>query len=910
MAEQIKEPEKFEIKQYISNKMVFGTLPLTDELKKKAYKAIMDRFNGVKEEREERFRLYQYWQDLYLAREAGQSKETLSQVMTTYGFNFVEDWVALTMDAMFPVDPPFEIKGLKSEIKTSQTDYITRVLAGNMRKTDYEMEFERIDRQGLILGTLVSKGGWRIDEEPAIRVVEEDKVLKHEVDGESIETVVEGEEGEPVKERRVEEFIEIEDYPGYNFVQLNRLYFRADKLSWVIELINSNWSEIEKLEREKDGTGLYDNVEKAKETSYPGTTETPDYEQKDKDDATVTADIKKVDGDVELMEGHHIPVEIDGKKTALWVDGRKAGEESTPFRPCDVFPGGGVKRNTLAATRDGKRGFKGVIDHVAIYHTVHDDYAALPEPTLDSPERPTESYLAALKKKYGNLKALNAKADALSKELMGPYLAMEKRSKARQQEIMERCPEYVKAVADLAAAEKALEARKRELATAFSNVPENARMGAEAKAAEMKHDALRNKVHTVEREVFGADAELVALTKQRNEVESRLRAIEQGLRKEFDKRPGNAEKRAEVDALRKQVNEKRAEVQRLEKEAFQADAELQELYTKRNGHESDRREREKALRTEFDARADITELVAKADAARKRRHDGKLNREARDQAGKEEDQVRRRLWDLWNIRRSGDERYTRAEHARNELNRPIQEREAVLRSGLRKESELAREYDDLDHKLNGLDRELRTQFDRDRNNYPEYAEAYGTRADLDAAIRARQEALRDELRSSEPIYQEQKRAEQVLWALNRTLRDKREIYVSMGAADLVRKVADAKGAIKDAETLAWEPYAPERWLYSFNQQAFRGYYNTAYPHYFKSYVRDVVGGGEMREDPKFLKALVKVVSGDDDGWRTRVDWDWRMREEMDGSINDMPLMKKWLARVRGPVVKEKPAGVK
>ena len=314
MAEQIKEPEKFEIKQYISNKMVFGTLPLTDELKKKAYKAIMDRFNGVKEEREERFRLYQYWQDLYLAREAGQSKETLSQVMTTYGFNFVEDWVALTMDAMFPVDPPFEIKGLKSEIKTSQTDYITRVLAGNMRKTDYEMEFERIDRQGLILGTLVSKGGWRIDEEPAIRVVEEDKVLKHEVDGESIETVVEGEEGEPVKERRVEEFIEIEDYPGYNFVQLNRLYFRADKLSWVIELINSNWSEIEKLEREKDGTGLYDNVEKAKETSYPGTTETPDYEQKDKDDATVTADIKKVDGDVELMEGHHIPVEIDGKK--------------------------------------------------------------------------------------------------------------------------------------------------------------------------------------------------------------------------------------------------------------------------------------------------------------------------------------------------------------------------------------------------------------------------------------------------------------------------------------------------------------------------------------------------------------------------------------------------------------------
>ena len=35
-----------------------------------------------------------------------------------------------------------------------------------------------------------------------------------------------------------------------------------------------------------------------------------------------------------------------------------------------------------------------------------------------------------------------------------------------------------------------------------------------------------------------------------------------------------------------------------------------------------------------------------------------------------------------------------------------------------------------------------------------------------------------------------------------------------------------------------------------------------------------------------------------------------MKEEVDGSINDMPLMKQWLARVRGPVEKEKPESVK
>jgi hypothetical protein len=66
----------------------------------------------------------------------------------------------------------------------------------------------------------------------------------------------------------------------------------------------------------------------------------------------------------------------------------------------------------------------------------------------------------------------------------------------------------------------------------------------------------------------------------------------------------------------------------------------------------------------------------------------------------------------------------------------------------------------------------------------------------------------------------------------------------------------------------------------------------------------------MREDTTFLSALAKAVSGDDDGWRTRVDWDWRMKEEVDGSINDMRLMKKWLAHARGPVLKEKPESVK
>ena len=130
---------------------------------------------------------------------------------------------------------------------------------------------------------------------------------------------------------------------------------------------------------------------------------------------------------------------------------------------------------------------------------------------------------------------------------------------------------------------------------------------------------------------------------------------------------------------------------------------------------------------------------------------------------------------------------------------------------------------ELKDKADELDRELRQQYDRERDANPEYAEANRMRADLDASIRARQETLRAELRASKPVYREYGKAERECSDLARTLRDNREIYVSKGAADLIRKVAEANAAITEAETLAWEPYAPERWLYSFTQQAFRGY---------------------------------------------------------------------------------------
>jgi len=58
------------------------------------------------------------------------------------------------------------------------------------------------------------------------------------------------------------------------------------------------------------------------------------------------------------------------------------------------------------------------------------------------------------------------------------------------------------------------------------------------------------------------------------------------------------------------------------------------------------------------------------------------------------------------------------------------------------------------------------------------------------------DCLRAELRASKPVYREYGKAERECSDLARTLRDRREIYVSKGAADLIRKVAEANAAIR------------------------------------------------------------------------------------------------------------------
>jgi hypothetical protein len=177
-------------------------------------------------------------------------------------------------------------------------------------------------------------------------------------------------------------------------------------------------------------------------------------------------------------------------------------------------------------------------------------------------------------------------------------------------------------------------------------------------------------------------------------------------------------------------------------------------------------------------------------------------------------------------------------------------------------------------------------------------------------MHARQEELRGDMQASLPVYREHTRARKLDQTLTSQYRGKRDAYVGKGSMALERKLGEAKGAVVEAEKVAWAPYGPERWLYSFNQQTYRGYYNTPYNDYIRERARDVVGGGEMRENSNALESLAKASSGEDPAWTSVVNWDWRIAPEIQGTMKDKPLLTQWLGRVRGPALKQKPAPLK
>ena len=83
-------------------------------------------------------------------------------------------------------------------------------------------------------------------------------------------------------------------------------------------------------------------------------------------------------------------IEIDGRQQSLWVDGSKVATRKSRFRPADAYPGGGDKRNSIAASREQKDAFAGALDYVRIYSQVYADFAEGGRVPVRSPRRVDE----------------------------------------------------------------------------------------------------------------------------------------------------------------------------------------------------------------------------------------------------------------------------------------------------------------------------------------------------------------------------------------------------------------------------------------------------------------------------------------------------------------------------------------
>jgi len=188
-------------------------------------------------------------------------------------------------------------------------------------------------------------------------------------------------------------------------------------------------------------------------------------------------------------------VEIDGKKISLWLDGRKAVEQRSAFRPADVYPAGAAKRNFVASSRDGNVRFKGVIDYLRVWHRVHDDFSRAPKPIRNSPRRVTREYIEFCRMEYGANSAPVRRRTALLKQKMASMAETiayyDYRGKIdgergrRMGQIESKNPQVLTALKQEAdKRKKELQKRKGELRAEFEKLPETIKKQAACKKLE------------------------------------------------------------------------------------------------------------------------------------------------------------------------------------------------------------------------------------------------------------------------------------------------------------------------------------------------------------------------------------------------------------------------------------------
>lgn len=182
---------------------------------------------------------------------------------------------------------------------------------------------------------------------------------------------------------------------------------------------------------------------------------------------------------------------------------------------------------------------------------------------------------------------------------------------------------------------------------------------------------------------------------------------------------------------------------------------------------------------------------------------------------------------------------------------------------------------------------------------------------LDQKLRDYERVLERKVKSRTPVATEYDQLRTKSNSLNNELRLMVDSYVAKQTQALMKEIGDLKTAVANAKREAQAPNAPEfRALEGGLRGYFSGHYNRDLPSYTSSLsgkTATSVAALARTDDPGAIEEILKTWSSGK-MWRTEVDWDWRINEEVDGSIKNLPLLQKWLHRVRGPVVTKKPEG--
>jgi hypothetical protein len=157
-------------------------------------------------------------------------------------------------------------------------------------------------------------------------------------------------------------------------------------------------------------------------------------------------------------------------------------------------------------------------------------------------------------------------------------------------------------------------------------------------------------------------------------------------------------------------------------------------------------------------------------------------------------------------------------------------------------------------------------------------------------------------------------AKQEAHAGNSIVHEAQKAYLTPRIQPIKTRIAELKEQKRKLQGEVDAPVRPEKSALGENLRGyFADYWNKSIANYSKRFHKQKEEGqvsGRVSvpaaDDRHRVRAALKAWSTPEDTWSTSVDWDWRIREEVDGRIARLPLLQKWLQRARGPVLKNRP----